>query len=322
MPSMKRFILFLAVSIWAAAGSAQVPVPSGLLLDSYAAIVNGKVITVGDVLSLLQPARERLAALHEGDELKQKLQEEYNSARDALVESQLILLDFEMQGGVLPDRAVEDHINGVIHDRFGNDRTAFLAALAAERLTFAEWRKQMKDQFIVSLMRQKEVSAKILISPLDLQNAYEKDLAAFARPERVSLRTLALDNGDTAKEQKKARKDAAKLRARLLSGETTFAAESGGDAEWFDIGSLDETIRAALAGLEAGAIAEPLEVGGQLYLVQLVERQAARVAGLDEVAPEIEKKLRRAEFDRLERIWLDTLRSKYFIQIFSHNLFD
>ena len=320
MPPMKRFILFLAVSLGAAAVSAQAP--SGLLLDSYAAIVNGKVITVGDILALLQPARERLASRHEGEELKQKLQEEYNSVRDALIESQLILLDFEMQGGVLPDRAVEDHINGVIHDRFGNDRTAFLAALAAERLTFAEWRKQMKDQFIVSLMRQKEVSAKILISPLDLQNAYEKDRDAFALPERVSLRTLALDNGDTAKEQKKALKDAAKLRARILSGETTFEAESGGAAEWFEIGSLDETLRAAIAGLEPGALSEPLEIGGELYLVQLVERQAARVAALDEVAPEIEKKLRRAEFDRLDRIWIDTLRSKYFIQIFSHNLFD
>ena len=320
MPPMKRFILFLAVSLGAAAVSAQAP--SGLLLDSYAAIVNGKVITVGDILALLQPARERLASRHEGEELKQKLQEEYNSVRDALIESQLILLDFEMQGGVLPDRAVEDHINGVIHDRFGNDRTAFLAALAAERLTFAEWRKQMKDQFIVSLMRQKEVSAKILISPLDLQNAYEKDRDAFALPERVSLRTLALDNGDTAKEQKKALKAAAKLRARILSGETTFEAESGGAAEWFEIGSLDETLRAALAGLEPGDLSEPLEIGGELYLVQLVERQAARVAALDEVAPEIEKKLRRAEFDRLDRIWIDTLRSKYFIQIFSHNLFD
>ena len=317
---MKRFILFLAVSLGAAAVSAQAP--SGLLLDSYAAIVNGKVITVGDILALLQPARERLASRHEGEELKQKLQEEYNSVRDALIESQLILLDFEMQGGVLPDRAVEDHINGVIHDRFGNDRTAFLAALAAERLTFAEWRKQMKDQFIVSLMRQKEVSAKILISPLDLQNAYEKDRDAFALPERVSLRTLALDNGDTVQEQKKALKAAAKLRARILSGETTFEAESGGAAEWFEIGSLDETLRAALAGLEPGDLSEPLEIGGELYLVQLVERQAARVAALDEVAPEIEKKLRRAEFDRLDRIWIDTLRSKYFIQIFSHNLFD
>ena len=317
---MKRFILFLAVSLGAAAVSAQTP--SGLLLDSYAAIVNGKVITVGDILSLLQPARERLASRHEGDELKQKLQEEYNAARDALIESQLILLDFEMQGGVLPDRAVEDHVNGVIHDRFGNDRTAFLAALAAERLTFAEWRKQMKDQFIVSLMRQKEVSAKILVSPLDLQNAYEKDRDAFALPERVSLRTLALDNGDTVQEQKKALKAAAKLRARILSGETTFEAESGGAAEWFEIGSLDETLRAAIAGLEPGALSEPLEIGGELYLVQLVERQAARVAALDEVAPEIEKKLRRAEFDRLDRIWIDTLRSKYFIQVFSHNLFD
>ena len=155
---MNRFMFMLAVLLGAGAiafGRAD----SGVLLDSYAAIVNGKVITVGDVLAAMPAIHERLAAQYAGRELEEKLLEKFGAVRDALVEAELVLLDFEAQGGTLPDRAVEDHVNSVIHDQFGNDRTAFLEALAEQRLTYAEWHKQMKDQLVVQVMRQKEVAA-------------------------------------------------------------------------------------------------------------------------------------------------------------------
>ena len=320
---MNRLLPLLALTLWIATARAPATPAApavGVLLDSYAAIVNGKVITVGDVLSALQPVQARLAAQYEGGELEQKILEEYDHARDRLIESELVLLDFEMQGGALPDRAVEDHVNTVIHERFGNDRTSFLRALAAERLTFAEWRKQMKDQLVVQIMRQKEVSAKILITPLDLQTAYARQRDTFALPERVRLRTLAFAAGRTA--------DAAQLRARILAGELAFtnapadAATLQDDPEFIDLSSLHESIRAALAALAPGDISPPLAIGDDRYLIQLVERREARTRPFDEVAPEIEKDLRRAEFDRLNRIWIDSLRSKYFIQTFSHHLFD
>jgi peptidyl-prolyl cis-trans isomerase SurA len=325
---MKRFLFLLVLSLAAAATGAQTLPAAGMLLDSYAAVVNGKVITVGDVLSALQPLQERLAAQYSGSELEQKLLVEYDAARASLIESQLILLDFEMQGGTLPDRAIEDHVNSVIHDRFQNDRTAFLRALAAERLTFAEWRKQMKDQLIVQIMRQKEVSSKILITPFDLQKTYDaKKLSAYSVPERVRLRTLALAKGDTAQERQEALARAGELRDRMLSGETSFTNAPAGatlqdDPDFLDVGSLNAALRAAVAPLAPDGISEPLEIEGTPYLVQLVERQAAGIRSFDEVSPEIEKDLRRAEFERLNNIWIDSLRSKYYVQTFSHNLFN
>ncbi len=311
----------LALSLWAVSARAQTLPASGVLLDSYAAIVNGKAVTVGDVLAVLGPAQERLSSRYSGSELEQKLIEEYDAARANLVESELILLDFEMQGGTLPDRAVEDHVNSVIHERFSNDRAAFLRALAAERLTFTEWRKQMKDQLIVQIMRQKEVSAKILITPLDLQNAYDRKRDAYALPERVRIRTVALPATTTAT-------DAADIHDRIRSGKTTLEqiAEKGAtlqdDPGFIDLASLNETIRRAIADLAPGDIAGPIDIDGAFYLVQLAERQEARVRPFDEAAPEIEKELRRVEFDRLNKIWLDSLRSKYYVQIFTHDLFN
>lgn len=323
MRAMNRFFLLLAC----AAGLAALPAArgrpaEGVLLDSYSAIVNGKVITVGDVLAALRPAQERLAARYAGRELEQKLAEEFNAARDALVESELILVDFEMQGGSLPDRAIEDHVNSVIHDRFGNDRAAFLKALAAERLTFGEWRQQMKDQLIVQIRRQQEVGAKILITPLDLQTAYaaRRD-TDFARPERVRLRTLALPAAADGPV------DPVQLE-RVRTGQVPFDADAFAGAvfqdagDFLDVSSLNEATRAALAGLQPGDVSPPIEIAGTAYLLQLVERQPARIVPFDEAAPEVRRDLRRAEFERLNRIWINSLRAKYHVQLFTHNLFD
>lgn len=323
MPPMNRLVLPLAAMIWAAAAGAQGLPASGILLDSYAAIVNGKVVTVGDVLAAMSASQARLADQYAGRELEAKLLEKFNAVRDSLVESELVLLDFETQGGTLPDRAIEDHVNSVIHDQFQNDRTAFLKALAEQRLTYAEWHKQMKDQLVVQIMRQKEVSAKILITPLDLQAAYDaRKLSDYSLPERVRLRTLVFPAAT-------ARSDAAEIGGQIRSGQSTFekiAAEKGvslqDDGEFLEISSLHEALRAALAGLAPGDVSEPVDIGGSLYLVQLVERQEARVRPLDEVAPELEKKLRAAEFDRLNKAWIDSLRAKYYVQVFDHDLFD
>lgn len=320
---MKRFLLLWALLGWAVPGFAATP-PAGVLLDSYAAIVNGKVITIGDVLAAMQPVQERLAARHQGPELQQRLAEEYNAIRDGLVESELILLDFELQGGALPDRAIDDHINTVILERFGNNRAEFLRALAAERLTFADWRKQMKDQLIVQLMRQREVLAKILITPLDLQQAYERNRDTYASPERVRLRTRILGpvNADGSPEETRAR--ALETRDRLASGDLAPEEAPGtlADAEWFEVDNLNEAILKAIADLDPQDFSAPVELAGDLYLVQLLERQEARTLPLDEVSPEIERELRRKEYERLNRIWIDALRAKYFVQLFSHSLFN
>jgi len=325
---MKRTLSILFFVGLTLAGQAQLLPSNSILLDSYAAVVNGKVITVGDILVSLQPVQAQLAARYQGRELEEKIQEQYIEARDYLVQSELILMDFELQGGALPDRAIEDHINTIIHDRFNDDRAAFLRALAEQRLTYAEWRKQMKEQLIVQVMRQREVSSKILITPYDVQRTYDQmKEEKFVVPEKVRLLTVTLDKGDTAAEQEAILAQADTLRDRLLTGEIQVeqAADEAGasveEAEWFEVASLNKAILSAIDGLPPGSISSPLEIGDRLYLIQVEERQIETTVPFDEAAPEIERTLRKAEFERLDKIWLNTLRSKYYIQTFTHDLF-
>ena len=316
----------LLVALLPAAG--QLLPPDGVLLDSYAAIVNGKVITVGDIFAALQPVQARLTAQYDGAELEEKIAEAYKETRDNLIESELILMSFEEQGGMLPDRAIEDHINTVIHDRFNDDRAEFFRALAEERLTFAEWRKQMKEQLIVQVMRQREVYAKILITPFDIQQAYERmKNEEYTLKETVTLKTLAFPVGEETSPDA-VREQAAGIRTQLLAGDLTLsgAADQTGavltEEETFELTALNEDIRAAIEGIEAGGLSEPLPLGESLYLVQVTEREAGGEIPFDEAAPEIERMLRKEEFERLNRIWMNSLRSKYYVQVFTHNLFD
>ena len=81
---MNRLVLILALLFAAGAARAADRPNAGVLLDSYAAIVNGKVITVGDVLAAMPAIHERLAAQYAGRELEEKLLEKFGAVRDAL----------------------------------------------------------------------------------------------------------------------------------------------------------------------------------------------------------------------------------------------
>ena len=323
MGSMKiRNLLSLVVLAWsfcvAAAWSAGMH--SGILLDSYAAVVNGKVITIGEVMDAIRPEQARLVRQYEGTALEQKIIELFREGRDRLIADELVLADFAAQGATLPERAIEDHINGVIHERFNNDRTAFLQALAEERTTYDEWRKRMQDQLIIQVMRQREVGSKILVTPFDIQAEYNAHPEKHTVPEKVRLKLFVLPEG--------AKIDLATLADRIRNGALSlddtvahFGMTVQDSDEALELTSLQASLQSVLAGAEDGDLVGPVQLDGKGYLIQLVERQPSHSTPLEDVADGIAADLRKREYERLEKLWLNTLRGKYYVQVFANDLF-
>lgn len=306
----------------------------GILLDSYAAVVGKKIITVGDVFAICQPRLQRIAAgAGSRAETVRRAQEVFDEARDSLVADQLILLAFADAGGTLPDRAIEDHISEVLQTRFGGDREQLFSALASARLSMDDWRRKMTDQLAIQVMRQKEISARLLVTPGDVRAAYEADKAQYAHPERVHIRMLSIPRGTTAEEVAASRRLAQRIRERILSGVADFpraarllshatgAGENAGDAGWHDVADLMPGVAEAVEKLSPGGISPVLEVPPFLYLVQLEDRADASVDAFEDVADDIESKLKNTQYDKLEKAWLDTLKGKYFVQTYRHELF-
>lgn len=305
----------------------------GVLLDSYAAIANGKVITVGDVMTALQSSPE--AAARSADPAA--LDALYRRTRDDLIAGELILQEFAAIGASLPERAVEDRVNSIIHDRFRGSRTAFLEALAAERTTYEEWHARMIDQLAIQLMRQREVDAKVSVTPVDVQAEYEAHLTDYDRPERVRLEAWSIPSPSPASPpQVEAARDL--YRAFLRATRATPPAAPDWPAapanapdfvpraeelpsDWTLADDLAPAFRKAIDGVAAPGAPRPLRIGRRTYFLRLLDREPARRLTLDEAAPEVAAKLRAAQRERLNQIWLDSLRAKYHVQLYEHNLF-
>ncbi len=299
------------------AGCAQ-----AMVADRYAAQVNNRVITVGDVLGALGPMRQRLMETYTGVELEKKMEEAYQQALDALVERALILTEFARSEQKLPEQIVDGRINEIIHDRFSNNRTQFFEALTEEHLTLEDWRKEARDHIVVSMLRRREVVDKIVVTPGDVQALYQQRLLKYQQPEKIRLRVIVLRAGGP----KTLEQQAADVRARLVAGapfeelakqlSQGAGAAGGGDWGWQQPGELRAELRAAVAKLQTGQVSEPVRLDGDLYLFKLEERQAASVTPLAQVYAELESILREKEAGRLYKDWIKRLRQKFFVKVF------
>ena len=98
-----------------------------LPLDGYAAVVNERTITIGDVMMSIYEAEEKLRIMHGGEALEEKRDELFRSGLEKLIDQALIIEEFGSRKDMqIPDRMVDDRVNEIIFERFGNDRSALM----------------------------------------------------------------------------------------------------------------------------------------------------------------------------------------------------
>jgi len=77
-------------------------------IDGYAAKVNDRVITRGEVMEALAPVLPELYRAHQGAQLEEELEKAFVKTRNELVERTLIMEAFKERGGQIPDQYVND----------------------------------------------------------------------------------------------------------------------------------------------------------------------------------------------------------------------
>ena len=297
-----------------------------MTVDRYAAMVNNRLITVAEVIAMVRPVEQQLRDTYKGQELKERIDDLYKKGTDSLIERALILEEFAKQGGNIPDQAVDDHINEIIREKFNNNRTEFLKALAEERLTIDEWREETKERMIVTYFRRREVNDKVFVSPSAVRKTYEADIEKYRLPETVQVRMIILHKGTNDVDQAAKVQEAKRIRERLLAGEdfATLAknvsegskATQGGDMGWIEPSSLRKELYDVVSGLAAGQLSEVVDTGDELYILRLEGRKEASVVPFEQVAKEIEDELKKQENERLYTAWIARLKKKYYVKVF------
>lgn len=326
---MNKFVWLLAGLAWI--GSIGAGAAVEFPLDGYAALVNDRIVTKGDVAMMADTASRQLRLTHTGRELRARLKNIYAKALDSLIERALILEEAKRKELEVPEQGLEAEMNRVIAERFQGDRSRFLQALADEKMTIADYRDQTRDTLNSMLLRRQEVTERVVVTPAMVRALYEARLEEYRQPEQVKVSMIEIQAGATEADRVVKRARAAAVLARAAGGED-FAlvakdasegmkAQEGGAWGWVKPGDFRAELAKAMESLKAGEISPVVETEETFYIIRLEARRTASVLPFEEVRTALAKEVRRAEEDRLYKEWIERLKSRHFVRILSDQFF-
>jgi len=320
----------LAVGAWVQQGYPQNSIPNGV-----AAVVNSEAITLRDVLAQTQMEEDDLKTQQANgkitnEERKEKIRARRNTVLDSLIETKLILQDYKKKGYNFPDYYFDREERQKIRDQFGGDRQALIKTLEERGQTLADWKKYIRETFIVQQMRIINAKRYITISPHMIEAYYQQHVRDFLQPDRVKMRMIYLAPGSSENVEATAKE----VLARVESGED-FASlakkyseynRSGGGLFQDNNGWAErDGLKSELAevafqlrpGQSSGLISLPTADGRAAYYILNVEEvKKATVTPLSSIRDAIESTLQAAESEKVQRDWIDRLRRDAYIEKF------
>ena len=295
-------------------------------IDGYAARVNERVITRGEVMEALAPLMQEIYRNYQGAALEEELEKAFVRVRDELVERALIMEAYKARGGQIPDHYVNDEIRRVISDRFKGDEAQFEQLLAGQKTTREEYMEVVREQIAVGMMMNEAVYTRARVTPEQVRSAYEAGKEDYFIPEKVKYSVVVLNRGTTAEDRDVKRREAELIRERLLGGadfgETAKAvsegsrAKEGGAFPWMQPKDVRPELRETLQTLPAGEISEIIATENELYIVKVEARRQSGYKSFDEVRKSIKDELNAQERDRLKARWIERLKENNYVEIY------
>ncbi len=313
------------------------PTQGQLMVNGIAAIVNDRVITFTDVRRLADASEMMLRENYKGPDLANKIKELRLSALKTLIERELIIQEFNKRGLTIPDNFIENRIQQIIRDKFGGDRAAFIKTLQSSSMTLEAYKRELRDEIIVSAMRARFGGGTPTISPKKIEEYYKNNIHQFKsdREMRLSLiyikRSLFPErqyNSDgTTSEIDPNEALANEIHDKLETGSSfeelarsysdSPTKDHGGDMGWVGSkNSLRPELMSVANTLSRGQISPVITTDDGYYIIKLTDLKAETIAPLSKVRDQIHEYLVQEEQSKRMQEWIDTLRSKAYIKMF------
>ena len=271
------FLLATATSV----APAQQPRPA-VLLDRIVAVVNNDVITRSDLEERYRFANLQLnrqgTPLPPRDVLEKQI-------LDRLITDQVQLQLAKETGLRVDDTELDRAINRIAQDN-KSTLPQLRAALDKDGVPFARFREDIRNEIIVSRLRQREVDNKIVISDGEIESFISTQDQA-GRGEEYNLSHILVRVPENASpEQIQGRRSRAEQALQQLGSGTDFRqvaatfsdapdALQGGAMGWRDGARLPTLFLDAVKTLKTGQVSPLLRSANGFHLLQLNERRGS-----------------------------------------------
>lgn len=319
--SLRCILVLGCILAFNAFGASRTNLSNGVM-----AIVNETVITYKDMEYELRNVAQLLESQYGNrpDILDQKLQQAEREILEQLITQQLILQEFKTKGYNLPETYIEDSIKRDIREQYG-DRLKLTKTLQANGDTYENYRKRTRDRIIVQSLTYKNINGELLISPQKVERYFNENKDKFKLEDQVKLRMIVL-NVKADRDEAQTKKLAVEILTKLKEGAnfpemaTIYSDGSqrnqGGDWGWVEKSVLRKELAEVAFVLKPGSVSDVITTDGAIYLMRVEETKVAGYKQITDVRDVIEKTLIGEERARLQKKWLDRLRSKSFVRYF------
>ncbi len=303
--------------------------------NGVAAVVNSEAITFREVLAQTQMEEDdlraqQLAGKITDDERKQRIRSRRKTVLDSLIETRLIIQDYKKKGYNFPDYYFDREERSRVRDQFGGDRQALVKTLEDRGMTMADWKKNIRDTFIVQQMRQINAKRFITISPHMIEEYYQLHIRDFLQPDRVKLRMIYLAPESGAEVEAVAKEVLAQVEAgvdfaQLAKKYSDYNRAGGGlfqeNGGWVERDGLKSELAEVAfqlrPGQASGLMSLPNAQGATAYYILMVEEvKKATVTPLTSIRDAIESTLVAAESEKVQREWTERLKRDAYIERF------
>ncbi|NLO53538.1 MAG: molecular chaperone SurA [Gammaproteobacteria bacterium] len=291
-------------------------------LDRVAAIVDNDVVMYSQYQARLKDVQQtiskRSVELPSEDVLRQQVME------------RLILDTIQLQlaerSGI---RVSDEELNAsliTIAERNGLTQHEFEKALVNDGLSLQDAKEQIRQEMLISRVRQYRVAERIQVSDQEVKNFLASDLGKMQLAEEFQLANILIPvpDGATSTELDKAKKIVATVVQKLENGGdfaqlaiTHSASENaleGGDMGWRKAAQLPPPFDRMLGTMAVGQVTEPTRTAGGIIMLKLLDKRGGDLMYRDEVhvrhillkpseirSPEATQKLAGRLYERLRR---------------------
>jgi peptidyl-prolyl cis-trans isomerase SurA len=288
---MRNFLLLLA----AAAGLAAMPAQAVVLVDRIVAVVNKDVVTYSELNEAVGMAQRQLE--RQGTAAPERaLLERQMLERLILDKAQLQLA---RETGIRIDELSLDRAVERIAQSNNMTLADFRRALEGDGVSFDAWRNEVRQQMIMTRLREREVENRVQVSDTELDLFLEqmKNRPQESEEYNLSHILVRVPEGASPERIRAARERAEKAVAEARSGES-FArvaasysdapdALQGGALGWRTHERMPELFAEAVMKMKPGEVSEPLRSPAGFHIVQLLDKRGAGAG-----APVVQTRLR------------------------------
>ncbi|MEM9025343.1 MAG: peptidylprolyl isomerase [Verrucomicrobiota bacterium] len=295
--------------------------------NGVAAIAEGRIITKEELRVEMAPIIPQIMRdSRSPQDFNAKISKLAREILQNKIDRILIVKEFNRdEERFIPKSIFENEFDKMLIEDFDNDRRKLFEYLDSVNKTIVQYRRELQEDIIVSIMRGENRRSMAEISPEQIEEFYRANKIDFYNEASIHLRQIQL--APYANETEDVlMQNAEKIIDEYHSG-VSFSdlarrysqddmRRRGGDWGWIKKTDIRKELSDAAFALEPGEVSQPVKLGTRIYLLYLEDKRDEMIQPLTEVRDVIESIISNRIGRENQQRWMERIRARGYVKYF------